>query len=264
MGGTGGTGDVEFERLHAAVRLVLPLVPALAASSPVADGRYTGYRDFRLAVYATNSSRFPTITGKVLPDTVTTREEYERAILQPMYHEIHPADPKGLLRHEWLNARGAIARFDRSAIEIRLADTQECPVGDVAIAGAIVAVVKSIYEERRSSLPAQQSISTDRLAKTLARTVHLAEDAMIDDDEYLGLLGQTSRPRRVGELWTTLLADETGPWRGHVDFILEHGTLATRIVQAAGEDYSRPRLREVYTGLLECLAQGKRFRPWPG
>src|SRR6056297_799988 len=32
-------GDDQFRRLHAAVRVVLPLLPALAASSPVTDGR---------------------------------------------------------------------------------------------------------------------------------------------------------------------------------------------------------------------------------
>jgi hypothetical protein len=32
-----------------------------------------------------------------------------------------------VLRHEWVNARGAIARFDRSAIEIRVLDVAECP-----------------------------------------------------------------------------------------------------------------------------------------
>jgi len=252
-------GDAEFERLHAAVRLVLPLVPALAASSPMADGRFTGYRDHRLAVYATNSGRFPAITGKVIPDTVANRDEYHRAILRPMYEAIHPADPAGLLRYEWLNARGAIARFDRSAIEIRLADTQECPEADIAIAGAIVALVKSVYEERRSSLKAQQTISTDQLARTLARTIREAEDATIDDAEYLALLGQPAQPCRAGDLWRTLLDHETGAWRGHFEFILEHGTLARRILQAAG-DCSRPRLRKVYGELCDCLAQGDRFR----
>src|SRR5262249_20775901 len=37
--------DKEFARLHAAVRLLLPLLPALAASSPVVEGRPTGFLD---------------------------------------------------------------------------------------------------------------------------------------------------------------------------------------------------------------------------
>ncbi|HET9233312.1 MAG TPA: glutamate-cysteine ligase family protein, partial [Candidatus Eisenbacteria bacterium] len=43
--------DAEFGRLHAAIRLVLPLLPALAASSPARSGRLTGFMDTRLNVY---------------------------------------------------------------------------------------------------------------------------------------------------------------------------------------------------------------------
>jgi len=41
-------GDGEFNRLHTAVRLLLPLLPALAASSPYADGRRAPCLDMRL------------------------------------------------------------------------------------------------------------------------------------------------------------------------------------------------------------------------
>src|SRR5204863_8607873 len=71
--------DVEFRRLHAAIRLVLPLVPAIAASSPFADGRISSHHDYRLAVYATNSSRYPEVTGDVIPETVPSRAAYETA-----------------------------------------------------------------------------------------------------------------------------------------------------------------------------------------
>src|SRR5678809_520166 len=44
-------GDAEFARLHAAIRLVLPIIPALAASSPILDSRLTGLMDTRLHCY---------------------------------------------------------------------------------------------------------------------------------------------------------------------------------------------------------------------
>ena len=40
--------DGEFGRLHSAIRLVLPLVPALAASTPILDGRMNAVLDSRL------------------------------------------------------------------------------------------------------------------------------------------------------------------------------------------------------------------------
>ena len=56
--------DEQFARLHAATRLVLPLLPALAASSPVVDGKPTGLMDYRLEAYRTNQARMPSITGR--------------------------------------------------------------------------------------------------------------------------------------------------------------------------------------------------------
>jgi gamma-glutamyl:cysteine ligase YbdK (ATP-grasp superfamily) len=49
--------DEEFEKLHAAIRLILPLLPALAASSPIKDGIYSGFKDTRLDVYQNNQKR---------------------------------------------------------------------------------------------------------------------------------------------------------------------------------------------------------------
>ncbi|MFW5947360.1 MAG: glutamate-cysteine ligase family protein, partial [Gemmatimonadota bacterium] len=59
--------DVEFGRLHAAIRLVLPIIPALAASTPYLDGRRTDYLDSRLHVYRHNQDRVPELVGQVVP-----------------------------------------------------------------------------------------------------------------------------------------------------------------------------------------------------
>jgi hypothetical protein len=57
---------------------------------------------------------------------------------------IAPYDTEHLLNHFFLNSRGAIARFDRGAIEIRLVDIQECPNADIAIAELEIATLKAI------------------------------------------------------------------------------------------------------------------------
>jgi len=46
------------------IRLVLPLLPALAASSPFQDGQSTGCLDNRLENYRRNCARIPSITGR--------------------------------------------------------------------------------------------------------------------------------------------------------------------------------------------------------
>ena len=60
--------DGELARLHGAARALLPLMPALAASSPCLEGRISGYADTRLDVYATNARKVPSVCGSVVPE----------------------------------------------------------------------------------------------------------------------------------------------------------------------------------------------------
>lgn len=70
--------------------------------------------------------------GYVVPESVSGRAEWEGRILIPMYRDIAPYDTAGIQQQERLNSRGAIARFDRDAIEIRVLDIQECPLANIA------------------------------------------------------------------------------------------------------------------------------------
>src|SRR5688500_16439701 len=53
--------DEEFAKLHAAIRVVLPILPALCASSPILDGKLTGLLDTRLTYYKNNQAKIPSI-----------------------------------------------------------------------------------------------------------------------------------------------------------------------------------------------------------
>ena len=252
--------DAEFARLHAAVRLVLPLVPALCASSPFVDGRLAGERDHRLAVYRTHAARIPEIVGQIVPEPSASREAYESEVLEPIYAAMTSHDPDGTLRREWINARGAIARFDRNAIEIRLADTQECPRADIAAAHAICAVARSLYERQRPGRG--HDISTEALAALVTRGTRDAEDALAEEPflRAIGIAGV--RECTLRDAWRRLLDRvDGGPvgWQDALDLILDRGTLATRIVRAAGRSPSRERLRDVYAELALCLEEGRLF-----
>jgi gamma-glutamyl:cysteine ligase YbdK (ATP-grasp superfamily) len=256
--------DAQFARLHAAIRLALPLLPALAASSPIAEGRSSGFLDYRLEAYRSICALTPRVSGHVVPDTVGSRGEYEARVLAPMYDEIAPHDPGGVLRHEWLNSRGAIPRFDRDAIEIRVIDVQECPQADVALAAAIITVVESLYAERLSPLADQQAIGTRELRDLLLATIRDADGAVVDNVPYLRALGIGARRCGAGEIWDSLLAaaaaGRTDPWwRAPVDVMLRRGPLARRIVRAVGRGTRRDRLRDVYAKLCQCLEDGRMF-----
>ena len=181
--------DGEFARLHAAIRLLLPIMPALAASSPIMDGRPTGRLDNRLEVYRNNAHRLPAVSGWVVPEPVFSREAYQREILQPLYRDVAPLDPDGTLQHEWLNARGAIARFDRNTIEIRVLDVQECPQADLAICRMITDVLQALCQERWLPLHRQQAFATEPLHAILLQTIRGAERAVVGDPAYAAAFG---------------------------------------------------------------------------
>jgi len=257
--------DAEFDRLHSAIRLVLPLLPGLAASSPFLEGRYTGMMDARLDAYRNNARQIPTITGKVIPEPVSSRAGYEAQILAPMYRAIAEHDPDGVLQHEWLNSRGAIARFDRNAIEIRLLDVQEAPVADMAIAAAVVGLVRRLYDGAISDAATQRAVPTAALAELLLTAIREGEQALVTDTQLLACMGLPAKPLTLQMLWRALLEDQItlpdGPWQAPLQLILEQGPLARRLLAATGESPTPTRLRAVYRELCACLQHGDVFDP---
>ena len=259
-------GDEEFSCLHAAIRMVLPILPALAASSPVVDGHATGVLDNRLEFYRRNCARIPSLTAAVIPEPVFSRAAYERDILAPIYRDLAPHDPEGVLRDEWVNARGAIARFQRDAVEIRVLDMQECPRADLASAALIVAAIRALVEARWADRERQLRWSTARLARILRAVVRDGERARLHDPEYVEMFGlHGDRQRTAGELWQHLAQELMfGPdmdrgWRRPLEVILERGPLGRRILAALGPDPGRDRLAGVYRQLCDCLDAGVLF-----
>jgi carboxylate-amine ligase len=259
-------GDAEFARLHAAVRLVLPILPALAASSPFAEGRYSGWLDYRLEVYRTHQARIPASLGELIPDESTCRADYHERVLLPIYREIVAHDIEAQLRHEWINARAAIPRFERNAIEIRVLDTQECPLADLAVAAAVVALVQRLYE-RAVDFP--DSLPTGDLARILHACSRDAEQALIDDPHYLALFG-AARPCQARDLWAQLVDEMltaeslAAVWAEPLSLILERGPLARRLLEAVGREAPSDRLHAAYHELSECLHDGRMYLPAPG
>ena len=258
------SGDEEFARLHAAIRLVLPLIPALAAASPFQDGGVGPALDSRLVAYRENAQRVPSVAGHVVPEAVFSRAQYEDEILGRLYADLAPHDPEGVLRHEWANARGAIARFDRGTIEIRVIDSQECPAADLAVAAAVVSVVRSLAVGRLSERDVSADPSTDSLAKLLDRAIRDGERAVAEEPALLAALGVRRDRLPLGELWARLLdaeppEDPAGEWAEPLETILRHGPLARRLLAAAGPTPGRAELRRLAGELGRCLDANEPF-----
>lgn len=258
--------DEEFGRLHLAARALLPLLPALAASSPFCEGRFTGWLDWRLQVYRHNQARVPRIAGMVVPEPVTTRERYFKEILEPIWADIAPLDPDGLLREEWLNSRGVVAKFFRDALEIRVLDVQECPAADLAICALVVAVLRALCDERWCDQRALAALSTEELAGVLWAVAKDGDQAVVGCAGLLRALGLREVGCTAGDVWRKLaevvLPDVAGldpvlavPLRT----ILVNGPLARRMLAAVGPSPDRATLVRLEQQLADCLRAGVTF-----
>ncbi len=258
-------GDEEFHRLHAAIRLVLPLLPALAASSPILESHQGSYLDMRLQAYRANCARVPSITGRVVPEVARGRQHYEETILQPIYDDLVTLDPGGILRDEWVNARGAIARFSRGTIEIRVLDIQENPQMDLDLIQGIVCLLERIVGEHWCPLAIQDTLSTESLAHLFELSMRDGLSAVVSDPNYLrafGLAPEQSLPLRA--FLEKVLGDVVpagASWGETLNWILRHGNLSERILRATGRNPQINTLRDVYQELGKCLGEGVRFNP---
>lgn len=256
--------DEEFGRLHAAIRVILPLLPALAASTPIIELKASGSHDMRLEFYRKNSAKIPSITGDVIPEAVFTQSDYEKTILEPCYRDIAPYDPEKILQDEFLNSRGAVARFTRGSIEIRILDIQECPKADLAILNAICSLLKALTSQSLVDFESQKSWESTPLKAIFLDTVKYGEETIITHKEYLRFLGyKGNTPCSAKELWQFLihayqphLLDKGSP----LSVILEKGTLATRILKRFPQgNITKPAAEAVYRELCWCLAEGRMF-----
>jgi len=261
--------DEEFAQLHAAVRLVLPILPALAASSPILGGVDTGYLDKRLDYYQKNQRIIPSITGKVIPERAFSKRQYHKLIYDHIAHDVAKYNQDDLLKPVWLNSRGAIARFDRGSIEIRLLDLQECPKADLAIATLIIGLLKLLVSEETIALHDQQTWSVDDLYPIFNDCIKHAENAVIENQAYLGVFGMTAKSATTRALWKHILRkvrskypELINPWSETLEHIITQGTLATRILKSLGGIYSAENITMIYQELADCLANNEMFEVW--
>ena len=261
--------DEEFARLHAAIRLLMPIMPALTASSPILDGQFSGFLDKRLDYYRNNQKRVPQICGQVIPEQAFSEADYQQLIYDSISTAIAPLDPEKILEAEWLNSRGAIARFDRGSIEIRILDIQESPMADLALLNLIIHSLKLLVEEKTCSLQQQQAWAASPLASLLLQVAQNAEKTQIEDADYLSLFGWSQPKATTRQLWQHLFQQcqktypqAMAPWQNTIHQLLESGSLSSRILQQLDGIYSKQNLKLVYSELCDCLQENDTFETW--
>lgn len=261
--------EAETMALHDAIACLLPYLPALAASTPLVEGRQGPSLCNRMEFYKANQRRIPEIAGRIVPEHVESYAEYQTRILEPMYRAVGQFEDTARLQHEFLNSRGAILRFDRSAIEIRVVDLQECVRMDVAIAVFVRRALQHmmrLLQEGHLRLPEHGMLVQD-----LDACVSRGRAAAVDASHLCAAAGY--RPGcATGQTALLLLLDFAHaasepadvPYLRLVEDRVRRGNLAELILRATAVERrdaseARAAIVRVYDELAGCL---ERNEPW--
>jgi glutathione synthase/RimK-type ligase-like ATP-grasp enzyme/gamma-glutamyl:cysteine ligase YbdK (ATP-grasp superfamily) len=264
--------ETEGVAMYNAAALLIPYLPALAASTPVHDGRLQDAVDARMAWILVHQDRVPESCGAMVPEYIESFADFRRRILQPMYQAIDALPDAGAIRHDFLNARGAVLKFSRKALEIRVLDTQECVRMDVAIAVLVRSALRHLaqrLEAGRLALPDHALLAEDLRAvvrdgsAARVRAPHLGRRADRGGD---GRLPVRAALRELLAMARRSVRRDEAAYLDLVERVVEQGPLSERIRAAllphAGDEAAfAAALRRVYAELADCLVANE---PWRG
>ena len=253
--------DQEFFHLHSAIRILLPLLPAISASSPFLEGKITGMQDTRLHFYGSNQQKIPSISGRIIPEFIRSLAEYQNTILNPMFNDIKPFDPDGILQFSWLNSRGAIPKPDCGAIEIRIIDSQECVNADIAIANAIFAILQHWLQNPEYLL--DHPCATEKLYALYQQTIKFGLGVYTEDAELQRQWQLTKAATHCRTVWEQLLEKVSSKLDCRsqlaLEKILSQGNLSDRLLRAVNRNQSHSSLARIYNQLTMCLLHNQQL-----
>jgi len=255
--------EEEFIKLHEAIRLLLPIIPALTSSTPFVSENNTNTANNRLLYYGKNQALLPCISGKIIPEAVNSYNDYHTKILNPMYEAISPYDPEKILQDEWLNSRGAIARFERNAIEIRIVDSQESQIMDTICVMLIVNALKYLIIPKLDSKELKIH-DLDILVKIYQDCIKNGSKAVIADSEYLSIFALNNKHDNsltAKDIWLNIFENIKNQipvgYHNVIEAHLESGNLADRLIKSHSDGES---LLNIYKNLHRCLIENKIYK----
>ena len=264
-----GTPEEATAMLNAA-RLLVPYLPGLAASSPLVEGELTGAVDNRVAWLLGHQARLPESMARLVPEPLEKFTDYRRDVLGPMYAALDRLPDAQALRHEFLNARGAVFKASRESMEVRILDVQECVAMDIALAWFTRRALRDLSRSLDEVGPAaQQTLEEDLLAvardgsRARVWAPHLPLQAHRD--------GQGRVEARRVLAWHLERVDHRVPAeeQRYLDLVattVEHGSLGERLRQrlaplAEQDEAFTEAARRTWIELADCLLENK---PWAG
>jgi glutathione synthase/RimK-type ligase-like ATP-grasp enzyme/gamma-glutamyl:cysteine ligase YbdK (ATP-grasp superfamily) len=250
--------------------LLVPYLPALAASSPMHDGELQPHADSRLAWILEHQARIPESQGEIVPEYVEGLSDYRKRILGPMYAALDRLPDAGELRHDFFNARGAVFKLGSKRMEVRVLDAQECVRMDIVVAVFVRAALKHLTRRLaagRLPLPEHKALVDDFRAcirdgsRARVRAPHLGDTAERDAEGRVGA-GEVLRVLLEGARKSVPKKD--AEYLDLAERMIAAGTLSERI-RAALEPFTSDdegfteEARKVYIELMDCLETNE---PW--
>jgi gamma-glutamyl:cysteine ligase YbdK (ATP-grasp superfamily) len=230
-------------------------LPAISASSPICEGAISPNVDNRLYFYKLNQREVPSITGEIIPEPVSSFAQYREDVIGRFSQDLAKAGAgKTILFKEWVNSRGLIFRFDRSALEVRVMDEQECVKSDVALSCFIRAALRGLMAEKIVPLPHQLLVKdfNSIMANGLnAKVLHPNGETARQVCRYLfTLASENADCAEKKYLWIIQKRIESGNLS---DLIRE------RILRKAQKTDFKEAVLSVYSTLINCLVDNQPY-----
>jgi hypothetical protein len=144
--------EEEMVKMYNRIRVILPYLIAVTASSPVVEGKLTGIADNRLVYYRENQRAIPEICNNIIPEPIESMGDYCQQ--QQIVFDKLMERKANCLCEEWLNSSGVIVRFSRKCLEIKALDAQECIRSDMAVCAFVQALMRDdeIYDDMEQDI----------------------------------------------------------------------------------------------------------------
>jgi gamma-glutamyl:cysteine ligase YbdK (ATP-grasp superfamily) len=204
-----------FNRL----RCLIPYLVAVTASSPLVEGKTTGFMDNRLVYYQENQRQIPLICNRIIPGKIGRLKDY-LSVQEEIYAELKKREA-GILCEEWVTSGGLIVRFSRPCIEIKALDEQECLRSDMAVCAFVRALLRyrslDLDEDRECLIELTKEVTLKGTGAVRPELDVLYKKACLaatrDESRYLPLIGERIAGGSLAEQMRARL-DRTGDIKG--------------------------------------------------
>jgi gamma-glutamyl:cysteine ligase YbdK (ATP-grasp superfamily) len=242
-------------QIHNYLANLCAYLPAITASSPIFEGKNGLYIDNRLHFYQASQKEVPSLTGKVIPEYVSSFSQYKTDVIERYSQDLARVGAnRTLLFKEWVNSRGVIFKFDRSALEIRVMDEQECIKSDVALSCFVRAAIRGLLTIKAEFLP------HDVLVEDFNATIKNGLNAKVAHSSK-------STARQVCQYYLKLANEyadhEEKKYLWLVKRRLEEGNLSElirdRVMRRTQKTDLNEAIIDVYSTLIDCLQNNQPY-----